>query len=901
MIKLNFRKVSAIGASLLLTGMTMGVAAAANYPNPFVVGGNADVAIVYGSGEGVSALDVVEAGNIQSNLQSFMGSGSSGDSLTTSGETISLDTSSTRIWLNTSLNTAKSQLTKSDLPNVLADYTFSGNVDSKLTHTIKLVAGADTGAANSGKIIFAKQPTSSEDPVIGLSMGKSQTSTPLYNASATMSAINFTHADSEGQEVELFGQKFTVAAATDTTNLVLLKEAKRIDLDTDANPSQEVMIGEETYTVELVSASDSAATIKVINSAGVSESREINEAASKKVNGVTIAVQTADETNLKLSASVIVGAEKITITNGATITTGESADPVLGTYAYIVGGTTATTEIAVAVFRPDSNEDAILGGESFTDPLFGSFKIDFTGISSPLDDSQRESIVIENSGVKDMQMTMTDSGGDSKTFNFVHNESSQWLLADSSNYTIGTIEMANLSYGTGKTKYIVLGNEDTGHLLELYDVYNTTTGTNSVSNDRVKFRDVISGETYASSFVTTENQGTLDVDGKRYTVNFTGTGEDANVLVKYPSTDSANANTFVTYPTIETSNGVLVALYEPLTLNLTDMDGGIAAHAATTTLNLPDGDGYTSIVFTYWTDGSSANNDLWNITGQTVAMNTSATNNTEANAYKTFTVGKLTYNATTLGGANGVANATKIYVTDPEGNANIDNPGLIIFEGKGDTSSNDYQAIVVDMETAPAGTSTDGSGINDILFSSPTHWEATQNTDSDITEHLDFYGIHALVDANTASQIKVSFSIPKSQVYSNIYLGEADSAVTSSGTTTGATSLGNVLVKDSEISSVAAKNLIVVGGSCINSAAATLLGGAYCGADFTANAGAGAGEFVLKGYATSGLTSKLALLVAGYDVADTVNAATYLRTQTVDTGSNYKGTSATSAELVVVA
>ena len=189
MIKLNFRKVSAIGASLLLTGMTMGVAAAANYPNPFVVGGNADVAIVYGSGEGVSALDVVEAGNIQSNLQSFMGSGSSGDSLTTTGETISLDTSSTRIWLNTSLNTAKSQLTKSDLPNVLADYTFSGNVDSKLTHTIKLVAGADTGAANSGKIIFAKQPTSSEDPVIGLSMGKSQTSTPLYNASATMSGL----------------------------------------------------------------------------------------------------------------------------------------------------------------------------------------------------------------------------------------------------------------------------------------------------------------------------------------------------------------------------------------------------------------------------------------------------------------------------------------------------------------------------------------------------------------------------------------------------------------------------------------------------------------------------------------------------------------------------------------
>jgi hypothetical protein len=41
---INFKKISAIGASILLTGMTMGVAAAANYPNPFVVGGAADVA-----------------------------------------------------------------------------------------------------------------------------------------------------------------------------------------------------------------------------------------------------------------------------------------------------------------------------------------------------------------------------------------------------------------------------------------------------------------------------------------------------------------------------------------------------------------------------------------------------------------------------------------------------------------------------------------------------------------------------------------------------------------------------------------------------------------------------------------------------------------------------------------
>src|SRR3989338_1558146 len=123
----NFRKISAIGASALMVGMTAGLAAAANYPAPFVVGGNADVAVVYGTGAGVSVLDAVEAGNVQSNLQSYLTGTSGGTSASTSGEIVSLDTSSTRIWLNTSLNTAKSTLTKTDLPTVLADYTFEGD------------------------------------------------------------------------------------------------------------------------------------------------------------------------------------------------------------------------------------------------------------------------------------------------------------------------------------------------------------------------------------------------------------------------------------------------------------------------------------------------------------------------------------------------------------------------------------------------------------------------------------------------------------------------------------------------------------------------------------------------------------------------------------------------------
>jgi hypothetical protein len=120
-------------------------------------------------------------------------------------------------------------------------------------------------------------------------------------------------------------------------------------------------------------------------------------------------------------------------------------------------------------------------------------------------------------------------------------------------------------------------------------------------------------------------------------------------------------------------------------------------------------------------------------------------------------------------------------------------------------------------------------------------------------------------------------------------------ATVSSGTSV----LGNILVKDTEVGSVATKNLIVVGGSCINSAAAALVGGAKCGAAWTEATGIGSGQFLIKGYATSSITSKLALLVAGYDAADTVKATTYLTNKVVDTSKAYKGTTSTEVATVI--
>ncbi|MBS3086230.1 hypothetical protein J4422_00845, partial [Candidatus Pacearchaeota archaeon] len=162
----------------------------------------------------------------------------------------------------------------------------------------------------------------------------------------------------------------------------------------------------------------------------------------------------------------------------------------------------------------------------------------------------------------------------------------------------------------------------------------------------------------------------------------------------------------------------------------------------------------------------------------------------------------------------------------------------------------------------------------------------------------DWFGSHAVLDASDSDQKTAKVTYPKSQVYAQLYIGTSGSVVTPGTTPGGTTQLGEVLVRDSEVGSVGSKNLIVVGGSCINSVAAGLVGGASCGSAWTTATGVGSGQFLIQSFARD---SKVALLVAGYEAADTVNAATYLRTKPVDTiaGKKYIGTSSTSAELQV--
>ncbi|VVB79756.1 Uncharacterised protein [uncultured archaeon] len=134
----------------------------------------------------------------------------------------------------------------------------------------------------------------------------------------------------------------------------------------------------------------------------------------------------------------------------------------------------------------------------------------------------------------------------------------------------------------------------------------------------------------------------------------------------------------------------------------------------------------------------------------------------------------------------------------------------------------------------------------------------------------------------------------KGEVYANVF-------VTAPTSTMG--EVGNMIFTDAEKASWQGRNVILVGGSCINSATADVLGSAYCESEFTTSTGVGAGQFLIASYADKFTAGKTALVVAGYNAADTTAAASYLLEKTVDTaaGKKYVGTVSATGTVDVTA
>jgi len=148
---------------------------------------------------------------------------------------------------------------------------------------------------------------------------------------------------------------------------------------------------------------------------------------------------------------------------------------------------------------------------------------------------------------------------------------------------------------------------------------------------------------------------------------------------------------------------------------------------------------------------------------------------------------------------------------------------------------------------------------------------------------MDHYGTIIKDPEGNAENDRVVLEIPSEQVNAQIsvYGSEEDPVIvvpSDDNSTTTITftpaELNMTTIADAQIATVAGKNVISVGGPCINTYTASLLGGKSCAEDFTAKTGVGVGKVLIQTFDRG--NGKIATVVAGYDAADTVRGVQYV-------------------------
>jgi hypothetical protein len=206
---ISIKKVAAAVSSFAMVGMTMGIAAAANFPQPFVSGGAADVAIVYGSGAAVT--DSTAASNIATSLSGFV---TGGGSTVTGGDSFKLEKTSTFFHLGDNITGVYSSTIDDDeLEDLLADGKYVDDDNDEFDFTQKIVIGS---ALQLG--MFEDNDYAEDEPTVGFRI---PSGTTIMTYTLTMTDQPLVN-DLTTSELTMMGKDYYVLSnASSGSNLIL--------------------------------------------------------------------------------------------------------------------------------------------------------------------------------------------------------------------------------------------------------------------------------------------------------------------------------------------------------------------------------------------------------------------------------------------------------------------------------------------------------------------------------------------------------------------------------------------------------------------------------------------------------------------------------------------------------
>lgn len=756
-----------------------------------------------------------------------------------------ISTANTKLYLGDGLNTAKSTLTKSDLPTILA----SGTVTvSGTAYTYDQYINLESKAITFGK------SSQTIEPQLYIDMG-ANAQTPAYNATVVFNKpLNISDASNvQGKTLDIFGGSYLIATGSGATTAgydpLILYDAGLTQTLTQDVPVT-VNIDDTDYTIEATYVGSTTAVIKVNE-----ESTDPLAAAGSDVRGgLNVYVKSILYKGVQGQTDKVIvslGSGKLTLGTGNKAKFGQSAETSVDkTLVTMTGDGNGLSKMMVSVGAQKSSEDYVLIDEQYTDPVFKGFKLGLGGITPALDSSARSTITIEPSGSLGIQLSMTDYRGEDVAIIIAYdNDSSSSsitpVLTDATGYEYHVLEGELVQ----EDEYVILAQGDFSHLFQVTDINNLGESTAAVTLKDMFSEDVISVSMTSPGY----RNATFYVDGQAYYVNIT---EAEDLSFTWGTTAGVNdtGNQTTIFPYLRGQNGELVAIVGNTTFltlaNATyyDVPGGNGDTGRSSMYIRDDGLGYTSV---------------------------------SAGSENSVTAGQLTWYIMDQA-PTGASPANQTIYNVSGVSLYDDYPAIIVLEEKGRdmASALKRDAIIAktktDGQTSPKLSISTSAG--DVTMTASTK-STGNNSIADTYEYheLDRYGTYVKYDTYTQGKVEIFY--PDTQGVMTAAFGIdptfSTSAAAAGSTYEAAVPITNAVAKfASEIAATPTADLILIGGPCVNTLVAQLLNMSTASGDcYNEFVAAYPTKGVVKVVEDAFVTGKKALIVAGKTASDTRDLA----------------------------
>ena len=403
-IKRIVKKIGAISTGAAFLGATLMGAMAADlstYPDPFVVNGAENNAVIIHSSNG---LDSAAAGYVLTGLSGAVTS--TGGTVTNVEGGYKLEYSGNKFNLNDTAYDINTKLSNTQLPVILKKGTYDDDEGTNTAETEyrQELQFTDRGSQSSEKSIWYiyDQNTEDNNKPMGDYIYLSKSSGAFvyvydFNLDTPLTVANA--ADLQSTKLSLLGRDFTISSVGFTTGNVTKLTLLAGDV------TQTVATGDTVNGVTLISV-DTNGNSCTVEYGG--ETITINDGSTKTMtDGTIIGVTKVTPAKAGFSdfCELNIGADKVELENTKEVKV--NGDKITGSYVKFSG--TNFDQFNVS-YKPDSKV-YLKPGDEFEDPVFGAFKLIFGGI---VEDSP-EDVIFDASGEK-VDLTATNKDGDTTTW-----------------------------------------------------------------------------------------------------------------------------------------------------------------------------------------------------------------------------------------------------------------------------------------------------------------------------------------------------------------------------------------------------------------------------------------------------------------------------------------------------